>query len=148
MRTKWFVYSFSKIEVFLYKAGVKYQSTCCVMLFHFVWAIDKTSQKPTYGQVYVMFCRSHLSLPIRVFKRCHNGGGNENVRKAIGWIGKTTTLHVQHAFLYTSLPSRHDYDLKNAQFHEIFSLFVNLDWLEGIPLQNSSVAFDKVSELE
>ena len=47
--------------------------------FHFVWAIDQTSQKATYGQVYVMFCRSRLPLPIRVFKRCHNGGGSENV---------------------------------------------------------------------
>ena len=29
--------------------------------------------------------------------------GNENVYKAIGLISKTTTLHVQHAFLYISL---------------------------------------------
>ena len=51
--------------------------------FHFVWAIDQTSQKPTHGQVYVMFCRARLSLPIKEFKRCHNGGGSENVKKAI-----------------------------------------------------------------
>ena len=74
-----------------------------------------------------MFRRSRLSLPIREFKRCHNGGGSENVKKAIGWIGKTTILHVQHAFLYTSLPSRHHYDLKMLNFtwtseDEIFSL--------------------------
>ena len=27
-------------------------------------------------------------------------------------IGKTTTLHVHHTFLYISLPSPHDYDAK------------------------------------
>ena len=46
----------------------------------------------------------------------HDGDGdgddNENVKKAIGSIGKTTTLHVHHAFLYISLPSPHNYDVK------------------------------------
>ena len=28
------------------------------------------------------------------------------------WIRKTTTLHVHHSFLYISLPSLHDYDVK------------------------------------
>ena len=42
-----------------------------------------------------------------------DGEDNENSTKAISfWISKTTTLHVQHAFLYISLPSRHDYDVK------------------------------------
>ena len=31
-------------------------------------------------------------------------------------IGKTTTLHVHHAFLCISLPSLHDYDLKLPNF--------------------------------
>jgi len=31
-------------------------------------------------------------------------------------IGKTTTLHVHHAFLYISLPALHDYDLKMTNF--------------------------------
>ena len=39
-----------------------------------------------------------------------DGDGNENGNKAIGLnSGKTTTLHVHHAFLYISLPSLHDY---------------------------------------
>ena len=33
--------------------------------------------------------------------------GNENVKKAIVSISKTTTSHVHHAFLYISLPSLH-----------------------------------------
>ena len=31
--------------------------------------------------------------------RCHDGNGDENVKKAIRLISKTTTLHVHHAFL-------------------------------------------------
>ena len=31
-------------------------------------------------------------------------------------MGKTTTLHVQHTFLYISLPSLHDYDVKMRNF--------------------------------
>ena len=37
-----------------------------------------------------------------------DGNGNENGKKAIGLISKTTTLLVQHAFLYISLPFLHD----------------------------------------
>ena len=44
--------------------------------------------------------------------------GKEDVKKAIGLLRKTTTLHVHHAFLYISLPSLHDYDVKmpNCKF--------------------------------
>ena len=34
-----------------------------------------------------------------------NSDGNLDVKKAIGLLRKTTTLHVHHAFLYISLPS-------------------------------------------
>ena len=44
------------------------------------------------------------------------GDGNEDVKKEIGLITKTTTLHVHHAFLYISLPSLHDYDVKISNF--------------------------------
>ena len=40
------------------------------------------------------------------------GGGNENVIKVIDLSSKTTTFHVPHAFLYISLPSLHNYDVK------------------------------------
>ena len=42
-----------------------------------------------------------------------DGKGNENSRTP---ISKTTTLHVHHAFLYTSLPLLHDYDVKLPYF--------------------------------
>ena len=47
---------------------------------------------------------------------CHDGDDNEKVKKAMGSIGKTTTLHVHHAFLYISLPSLHNYDVKWPNF--------------------------------
>ena len=55
---------------------------------------------------------------------CHKNSGdlirsddsddNENVIRAIGLKSKTTTLHVYHTFLYSSLPFFHDYDVKKA----------------------------------
>ena len=36
--------------------------------------------------------------------RSNDADGNENVKKTIGLISKTTTLHVRHAFLYIYLP--------------------------------------------
>ena len=63
-------------------------------------------------------------------------------------MSKTKTLHVHHAFLYISLPSLHDYNVKmpNCSFYggrklvtsddEIFLLFMNLHMV----LRNSTPA--------
>ena len=48
--------------------------------------------------------------------RSDDGDGNGNATKVIGLISKTTILHVHHAFLYISLPSLHDYDVKMPNF--------------------------------
>ena len=48
--------------------------------------------------------------------RNEEGDGIENGEKAIGLMGKTTTLHVHHAFLYISLRLLHDYNVKLASF--------------------------------
>ena len=40
----------------------------------------------------------------------------ERKKNAAGLISKTTTSHVHHAFLHISLPSLHDYNVKNAEF--------------------------------
>ena len=48
--------------------------------------------------------------------RSDDGDANGNARKAIVLISKTTILHVHHAFLYISLPSLHDYDVKMPNF--------------------------------
>ena len=42
--------------------------------------------------------------------------GNENVKKTIGFISKTTTSHVHHAFLYISFLFLRDYDVKMPNF--------------------------------
>ena len=48
-----------------------------------------------------------------------DGYGNQDVKKAIGLLRRTTTLHVRHAFMYISLPSLHGYDVKmpNCKFY-------------------------------
>ena len=48
--------------------------------------------------------------------RSDDGDGNGNTTKAIGLISKTKILHVHHAFLFISLPSLHDYDVKMPNF--------------------------------
>ena len=48
--------------------------------------------------------------------RNEEGDGIENSEKAIGLMGKTTTLHVHHAFLYISLRLLHDYNVKLPSF--------------------------------
>ena len=48
--------------------------------------------------------------------RSYDGDGDGNATKAVGLISKTTILHVYHAFLYISLPSLHDYDVKMPNF--------------------------------
>ena len=48
--------------------------------------------------------------------RSDDGDGNGKAAKTIGLISKTTILHVHHAFLYISLPSLHDYDVKMPNY--------------------------------
>ena len=48
--------------------------------------------------------------------RSDNGDRKGNATKTIALISKTTILRVHHAFLYISLPSLHDYDVKMPNF--------------------------------
>ena len=49
--------------------------------------------------------------------RSNDADGNEIVKRTIGLISKTTTLHVHHAFLYIFLcPFLHDYDVNMPNF--------------------------------
>ena len=49
--------------------------------------------------------------------RKNDGDGNENGKKS-NWfrLAKQQLLHVHHAFLYNSLPSLHDCDVKPPSF--------------------------------
>ena len=60
--------------------------------------------------------RERFSMQLLGTLRSDEGDDNEDVKKALGLIIKTTTLHVYHAFLYISLPSLHDYDVKIPSF--------------------------------
>ena len=64
------------------------------------------------------YCSVSLRPSLRLVEtlRSDDGDGNENVKIAIGLITKTTIIHVHHAFLYISLPSLHDYDVKIPNF--------------------------------
>ena len=64
---------------------------------------------------------------------------------------------MHHAFLYISLPSTARLPVKTPNFTFCdgrkqamtkFILFMKCIWLKEIQLQKSSLAFDKVSELE
>ena len=48
--------------------------------------------------------------------RSNDPDDNENVKKTIGLISKTTTSHVHHTFLYISFPFLHDCDVKMPNF--------------------------------
>ena len=57
-----------------------------------------------------------LALRARSLGTVRSDDGDGNAAKTIGLISKTTILHVHHAFLYISLPSLHDYDVKMPNF--------------------------------
>ena len=48
--------------------------------------------------------------------RSTDADGNENVKKTIGLMSKTTTSHVHHAFLYISFLFLHVYHMKMPNF--------------------------------
>ena len=68
-----------------------------------------------------------------------------NVKKAIGLMSKTKSLHVHHAFLYISLPSLHNYDVKwpnfkftwelERQANKFYHLCLNLGVFPSLHLQ-------------
>ena len=65
-----------------------------------------------FFRVLLTFSNTHaISWVIGSFSN-DDSDGNQDVKKAIGLLRKTTTLHVHHAFLYISSRSLHDYDVK------------------------------------
>ena len=86
--------------------------------------------------------------------RSNDANGNENVKKTIGLISKTTTLHVHHAFLYISFLFLHDYDVKMPNFAfyrgrkqattKLYFSFCAWLWALEIQLQEGSPTLDVV----
>ena len=89
-------------DVFLNSARVYYSGKCFATISHVTYE--------SLGPLFIKLIGSFSN---------DDGDGNENVKTAIGFLGKTTSLHVHHAFLYISLPLLHDYDVKmpNFTFH-------------------------------
>ena len=78
-----------------------------------------------------------------------NDDSNENVKKQYVLISKPTALHVHHAFLYISLLSLHNYDVKMPNFtfcaggeHK------NLDTVLKNSSPENSPPFNKLHDLE
>ena len=57
--------------------------------------------------------------------RSNESDGDENVKKTISFIRKTTTLHVRHAFLYISLPVFAQIRRESAWFHVLWSTWTS-----------------------
>ena len=79
----------------------------------------------------------------------------------MGFISKTTTLHVHHSFLYMCIflcPFSHDYDgnMPNFAFYggckqattKFYFSFCTWIWCLGIQLLEGLPTFDKVNEKE
>ena len=87
--------------------------------------------------------------------RSNDADDNENVKKTIGLISKTTTSHVHHTLLYISFPFLHDYDVKMPNFAfyggrkqattKCYFSFWAWIWSLEIQLQEGSPTIDKVS---
>ena len=105
-------------------------------------------QRHDWHTVISMFCVAIGTL------RSNDADGNENVKKTIGFISKTITLHVHHTYWYISLPFLPDYDVKlpNLAFYGLYKQattkfyfsFLTWKWSIGIQLQEGSPTFDKV----
>ena len=97
-------------------------------------------------------------LPLIGTLRSNDADGNENVKKTIGLISKTATLHVHHAFWYISFLFLQDYDVKmpNLAFYggrkqattKFYFSFWAWIWSLEIQLQEGSPTFDKVKREE
>ena len=71
--------------------------------------------------------------------RCHDGDDNETVKKATRWIGKTTTMHVYHSFLYISSPSLHDYDDGGRKQTTVKFSFSSWTWIGFLGIGSKTV---------
>ena len=88
----------------------------------------------------------------RGFKIQRRGQQRER-QKTIGFISKTTTLHVHQAFLYISLPVFARREMPNFAFYggrkqatmKFYLPFCTWIWSQRNQLQGGSPTFDKVS---
>ena len=119
-----------------------------------------------YGQRNACACFGHrrprskrgLWLPVTPhLQATTTATASRKVKMQKVWISKTTTLHVHHAFLYFSLPSLHDYNVKVPNFtfcrgreRNQRLYFYSLELWYCLPESNSRnlPTFDELNELE
>ena len=82
---------------------------CCDLVFYKSSCVTDIGVKPIALMTFPLLSPS---LDLKGTLLNYDDDGKKNVKKAIGLLSKTTTLHVHHAFLYISLLSLHNYDLK------------------------------------
>ena len=107
---------------------------------------------PKFLYAFIPFLLSFFTLGTL---RSNDGDGNENIKKTIGLISKTRTLHVHHAFCTFLFPFLHDYDVNMPNFafyrgrkqatKKFYFSYCTWIWCLGIQLQEGSPTFDKVS---
>ena len=114
------------------------------MLCSFSLQLIFCSEQPFYGNYSTS--DSHTNTVIShtfAYSSNFDADGNENVKKTIGFISKTTTLHVHHAFL------RHDFDINMPNFAfygrrkqattKFYFFYCTWIWCLGIQLQAAVV---------
>ena len=69
-----------------------------------------------FKQFKYFFAFSAKRVHLQYWNGYDDGDANKNGKKAKGLRSKTTPQHVHHAFLYTSLPSLHNYGLELPNF--------------------------------
>ena len=74
---------------------------------------DEGIDKPGYATKVML---TWLVTSVKVIGSFSNNGDDENEKRAMGLLSKTTTLHMHHTFLYVSLPSLHDHHVKLPNF--------------------------------
>ena len=86
-----------------------------------------------------------LGIQIRSLSN-DEGDGNEDGKKAIGLDWQ----NVHHAFVYISLPSMHDYDLRRSYFtfHVSLFLFLSFSAKFRMELRKNFPVFDELGEVE
>ena len=71
-----------------------------------------------FGVFLFVICLTTFKLKlIKIIRTLWNyDKGNSNIKKSKGSMSKTTTLYMHQAFLYISLLSMHNYDMKRPNF--------------------------------
>ena len=100
------------------------------------WGQYKTQS--TYGEHKNLLKFFFYVYPIRDWSFSNDDGeGNENVKKRnCSYLSKTTTFYAHHTFLYISLSSLQDYDLKVLNLNLL--IFVSFPKLGCVPQEINS----------